>query len=126
METNEKLVAQLHRMADMLLPFAAGLAGGEDFDSAAGFCMADAAARQWYGMLTVAAAMVERQSCALSESQLLYLQRTFVGGAGSFQDFRLNGEQVWANKKLDMERQALLDLLADCHSETAQASKESA
>lgn len=120
MKTNDRLVAQFHRMADMLLPFAAGLSTGDQHD------FADPAARQWHGMMTVAAAMVDRQNCLLSESQLVYLQRTFVGGAGSFQDFRLQGELAVLNAQFDRERHMLLELLADCHSDTARASRESA
>lgn len=125
MKTNDKVVEQFRRMADMLLPFAAGLSAGDSRDAGAGERIADPSARQWHDMLTVAAAMVERQSCALNESQLLYLQRTFVGGLGSFQDFRLDGA-VEVNREFDLQRVVLLDLLADCHSETAQASQESA
>jgi hypothetical protein len=128
MKTKDRLVAQLHRMADMLLPFTAGLSAWDGHDLAADADMeiADPAARQWHGMMTVAAAMVDRQNCSLSDSQLVYLQRTFVGGPGSFQDFRLYGEQADVNRGFDMERHALLELLADCHSESVHASQERA
>ncbi len=125
MKTNDKVVEQFRRMADMLVPFAAGLSSENEYDAAAGRRMADPRARQWHGMFTVAAALLERQSCSINESQLLYLQRTFVGGLGSFQDFRLDGA-IEVNTEFDLQRDVLLDLLADCHSETAQSSKESA
>ena len=122
MKTNDKVVEQFRRIAEMLVPFAAGLSSENEYDTAGGRRMA---ARQWHGMFTVAASLLERQSCSLNESQLLYLQRTFVGGVGSFQDFRLDGA-IEMNREFDLQRDVLLDLLADCHSETAQASKESA
>lgn len=133
MRTRKKLIDQFNRIADMLLPFAAGVSpdnrtwSGEtwslnEYDPGFGARMPDPAAREWYAMFRVAATLLETQRSSLSEKQLLYLQRTFAGGMGSFQDFRLDEEEFGANKQLEIERHALLELLTNYHPQSARAS----
>jgi hypothetical protein len=128
MDAKDQLVEQLIHLADMLLPFAAGISptslgwNGHGYDSAESARTTDPGALQWYEMITVAASLLDCQSSSLNEKQLEYLRRIFMSGTGSFQDFKLSGEQVWANKKLDMERDVLFALLANYRPESVQAS----
>lgn len=118
MQANDMFIEQFNRIADILLPFAAGIAPGtgartgDGFDATGFEQTPDAGAREWYGMFRVAAALLNGQDASLNEAQLLYLQRTFAGGSGSFQDFRLQGDHVFANKQIDIERQTLISMLA--------------
>jgi hypothetical protein len=132
MQAKDRLIEQFNRIADMLLPFAAGIAPGigdegrNGYDPAVDARESDPGALEWYGMLRMAAALLEAQSSSLTEKQLVYLQKTFACGTGSFQKFKLQGDQVWANKKLDIERLALAEMLVDYRPEDAQVNSQSA
>lgn len=132
MEPNDKVIEQLNRIADMLFPFAAGISpecesgSGHAYDPATDARETDSGALEWYGMLRMAAAMLEGQSSALTQKQLLYLQKTFASRIGTFQEFKLSGDQEWANKKLDLERGVLAELLANYTPEDGHASYQSA
>jgi hypothetical protein len=132
MQAKERLIGQFNCIADMLLPFAAGIAPGigdehrNAYDPGVDARESDPGALEWYGMLRMAAALLDAQSSSLTEKQLIYLQKTFASGTGSFQEFKLQGDQVWANKKLDLERRALAEILVGFRPEDAQVNSQSA
>jgi len=122
MEIKDILVEQLNRLADLLQPLTAELSpenltwDGSGYRAAGEWQEADPIARQWYGMLTIAAGLLKHQSGSLSESQIAYLKKTFIGGMGSLHDLsfdksRLGARAAGINEKLRSECHVLFELL---------------
>jgi hypothetical protein len=100
METKDILVEQLNRIADLLQPLTAEVSpgsliwNGSEYRAASELQEADPDARQWYGMLTIAAGLLKHQSGSLSKSQIAYLKKTFIGGMGSLHDLSFDESRL--------------------------------